>query len=184
MAVVSLTTPLTEEAVRKLHAGDKVLITGVIYTARDAAHKRLLELAEKGEPLPFDPKGAVIYYVGPAPAKPGKPIGPCGPTTSYRMDPYTEGMLKLGVKAFIGKGNRSEAVKKALVEYKGVYCAATGGAAALIADKVKQAKVIAFEDLGPEAVRELVVENFPATVINDTYGADLYEEGRRKYQLT
>jgi len=183
MAIVSLTTPLTDDAVRRLHAGDKVLITGVIYTARDAAHKRLLELAEKGEPLPFDPKGAVIYYVGPAPAKPGKPIGPCGPTTSYRMDPYTEGMLKLGVKAFIGKGNRGEAVRKALVEYKGVYLAATGGAAALIADKVKQAKVIAFEDLGPEAVRELVVEDFPATVVNDAYGADLYEEGRKKYQL-
>lgn len=184
MAILRVRTPLSDEDIGKMHAGDKVLISGVIYTARDAAHKRLLELASKGEPLPFNPKGAVIYYVGPAPAKPGKVIGPCGPTTSYRMDPYTEGMLRLGVKAFIGKGNRGDDVKRALVEYKGVYLAATGGAAALIADKVKGAKVIAFEDLGPEAVRELLVEDFPATVVNDIYGEDLYEKGRREFQIS
>ena len=174
-------TPLNDEDVKRLRIGEKVLISGEIYTARDAAHKRLLEMVEKGEELPFDPKGAVVYYVGPAPAKKGKPIGPCGPTTSYRMDPYTEGMLKLGVKAFVGKGNRGKEVREALVRYGAVYLAATGGAAALIAESVKKAEVVAFEDLGPEAIRRLTVEKFPATVVNDTEGGDLYEEGRKRY---
>lgn len=181
MAIVELRTPLSDEDVKKLRVGEKVLISGEVYTARDAAHKRLLEMVEKGEELPFDPKGAVIYYVGPAPAKEGKPIGPCGPTTSYRMDPYTEGMLKLGVKAFVGKGNRGEGVREALVNFGAVYLAATGGAAALIAESVKKAEVVAFEDLGPEAIRKLTVEKFPATVVNDTEGGDLYEEGRNRY---
>jgi len=176
-----LRTPLNDEDVKRLRIGEKVLISGEIYTARDAAHKRLLEMVEKGEELPFDPKGAVVYYVGPAPAKKGKPIGPCGPTTSYRMDPYTEGMLKLGVKAFVGKGNRGKEVREALVRYGAVYLAATGGAAALIAESVKKAEVVAFEDLGPEAIRRLTVEKFPATVVNDTEGGDLYEEGRKRY---
>lgn len=181
MAIVRLKTPLSDEDVKNLRVGDKVLISGEVFTARDAAHKRLLEMVDKGEELPFDLKGSVIYYVGPAPAKPGKPIGPCGPTTSYRMDPYTERMLKLGVKAFVGKGNRGKEVREALVKYGAVYLAATGGAAALIAESVKRAEVIAFEELGTEAIRRLLVEDFPATVVNDTEGKDLYEEGRRRY---
>ncbi len=183
MATVRLTTPLSEEDVLKLRAGDKVLITGEVYTARDAAHKRLIEMMERGEPLPFEPKGAVIYYVGPAPAKPGWAVGPCGPTTSYRMDPYTEAMLKAGVKAVVGKGNRSQEVRDALVRHKAVYLAATGGAAALIAKSVKEGEIVAFEDLGTEAVRRFRVEEFPATVVNDTAGADLYEEGRAEYRV-
>jgi len=183
MAIVKLKTPIKEDDVVKLRAGDKVLISGEIYTARDAAHKQLLEMVAKGEKLPFDPKGAVIYYVGPAPAKPGKPIGPCGPTTSYRMDPYTEGMLKLGVKVLIGKGERSKDVRDALVKYKAVYLAATGGAATLLAKKVLSSELIAFKELGPEALVRLTVEDFPATVVNDALGSDLYEEGRKKYEI-
>ncbi|MCX7704346.1 MAG: FumA C-terminus/TtdB family hydratase beta subunit, partial [Planctomycetota bacterium] len=178
MAIVKLKTPLVERDVTSLKMGDKVLISGEIYAARDAAHKRLLEMVERGEKLPFEPKGSVIYYVGPAPAKPGKPIGPCGPTTSYRMDPYTEGMLKLGVKMLIGKGERSKEVRDALVKYKAVYAAATGGAATLLAEKVKASETVAFKELGPEALVRLTVEEFPVTVVNDVKGGDLYEEGR------
>ena len=181
MAVVKLTTPLTTEDTEKLQIGDKVLITGEIYTARDLAHKRLLEMIDKGEEAPFDLKGSIIYYVGPAPTKPGQVINSCGPTTSYRMDPYTGRMLELGAKGFIGKGNRSPEVVELLKANKAVYMAATGGAAALIAKAVKGNETIAFEDLGAEAIRRLTVEDFPATVINDVNGNDLYQEGIKKY---
>jgi fumarate hydratase subunit beta len=182
--MIKLTTPLTDDVVEKLNIGDKVLITGKIYTARDLAHKRLIDLVEKGEELPFDIKGAVIYYVGPSPTPPGKAIGSAGPTTSYRMDAYSPALLELGLKAMIGKGMRSQEVKDAIVKHKGAYLASTGGAAALIARAITQAEVIAYDDLGPEAIRELTVEDFPAVVINDCKGGDLYEEGRKKYERT
>jgi fumarate hydratase subunit beta len=180
---VTLTTPLTDEMVSSLKIGDKVFLNGVIYSARDAAHKRLIDLLETGKPLPFEIRGQVIYYVGPSPAKPGRVIGAAGPTTSYRMDPYAPRLMELGLKGMIGKGKRSSAVKEAMVKYKAVYLGATGGAGALISRAIKAAEVIAYEELGPEAIRRLTVENFPAVVINDTYGGDLYEEGLRKYQL-
>lgn len=169
-----LTTPLTDEDVSKLAIGDVVLLTGTIYTARDAAHKRLVESLDKGEKLPFDLKGALIYYVGPTPAPPGRPIGAAGPTTSYRMDSYAPKLHSLGLKATIGKGKRSDEVKAALREHKAVYFGATGGAGALLSQRIKAATVIAYEDLGPEAIRELTVEDFPLLVINDTKGGELY----------
>jgi fumarate hydratase subunit beta len=183
MAQYSLTTPLTNEDTKKLKAGDKVLLNGVIYTARDAAHKRLVELLEKGEELPFDIEGSVIYFVGPTPPKPNEPIGSAGPTTSYRMDSYSPTMLKHGSKGMIGKGKRDQAVKDACVEYGGVYFGATGGAGALLGKKILSAEVIAYPELGPEAVRKLVVKDFPVTVINDTYGDDLYQMGREQYEV-
>ncbi len=183
MATYNLTTPLSEEDVRKLKAGDVVKLSGVIYTARDAAHKRLVELIEKGEELPFDLEGSVIYFVGPTPPKPGDPIGSAGPTTSYRMDSYSPTMLKHGSRGMIGKGKRSQEVKDACVKYGGVYFGATGGAGALLGKKIKSAEVIAYEELGPEAVRRLEVEDFPVTVINDTYGNDLYQMGREQYEV-
>ena len=183
MAQYHMTTPLSDEDVTKLKAGDIVYLSGKIYTARDAAHKRLVDLIEKGEELPFDLKGSVIYFVGPTPPKPGEPIGSAGPTTSYRMDSYSPTLIKHGQKGMIGKGKRNQAVKDACKEYKAVYFGATGGAGALIAKAIKSAKVIAYEELGPEAIRELEVENFPVTVINDTYGNDLYEMGRAKYEV-
>jgi len=182
MAEYTLTTPLTDEDTTKLKAGDKVLLNGVIYTARDAAHKRLVELLEKGEELPFDIEGSVIYFVGPTPPKPGEPIGSAGPTTSYRMDSYSPTMLKHGSKGMIGKGKRNQAVKDACVKYKGVYFGATGGAGALLGKRIISAEVIAYPELGPEAVRKLVVKDFPVTVINDTYGNDLYQMGRGQYE--
>ncbi|MCS7249323.1 MAG: Fe-S-containing hydro-lyase [candidate division WOR-3 bacterium] len=181
MEIKRVTTPLTDEVVESLKAGDQVLISGVIYSARDLAHKRLVEAIEKNEKLPFELKGAVIYYVGPAPAKPGYPIGPAGPTTAGRMDPYTPILLANGLKGMIGKGNRSEEVKRAIMKYKGVYFGAIGGVAALTMKKIKSAKIIAYDDLGPEAISELVVEDFPVIVINDIYGNDLYEIGVKKY---
>jgi len=181
MAIVKLTTPLKTEDTEKLKIGDKVLISGEIYTARDLAHKQLLELIDAGEKAPFNIEGSVIYYVGPAPSKPGQVINSCGPTTSYRMDPYTGRMLELGAKAFIGKGNRSPEVIEDLKKYKAVYLAATGGAAALIAKAVKGNETIAFEELGAEAIRRLKVEDFPATVVNDINGNDLYQEGMQQY---
>ncbi len=181
---VHLTTPLTDETVSSLEIGDKVFLSGVIYSARDAAHKRLIDLLEADKPLPFDIQGQVIYYVGPSPAKPGRVIGAAGPTTSYRMDPYAPRLMELGLKGMIGKGKRSLAVKEALVNYKAVYLGATGGAGALISRAIKAAEVIAYEELGPEAIRRMVVENFPAVVINDTKGRDLYEEGLKQYQLS
>jgi len=178
---IKLTTPLSDKDVEKLKIGDKVLLNGVIYTGRDAAHKRLVEALEKGEKLPFNPQGQVIYYVGPAPARPGKVIGPAGPTTSYRMDPYAPLLMEAGIKGMIGKGSRSDVVKEAMKKYKAVYFAAIGGAAALLSEQIKKAEVIAYEDLGTEAVRRLEVEDFPVIVVNDVKGGDLYEEGVKKY---
>ena len=180
---VNLTTPLTDEIVSNLAIGDKVLISGIIYTARDAAHKRLIDLLDAGKTLPFDIRGQIIYYVGPSPAKPGRVIGAAGPTTSYRMDPYAPRLMELGLKGMIGKGKRAPAVKEAMIKYKAVYLGATGGAGALISRAIKAAEVIAYQELGPEAIRRLEVENFPAVVINDTSGGDLYEEGMRQYRI-
>lgn len=178
---MKIQTPLTDEIIEKLRAGDKVEITGVLYAARDAAHKRFVEALSKGEPLPFDPRGQVIYYMGPSPAPPGKPIGSAGPTTAGRMDPYTVPLLEAGIKGMIGKGNRSQEVKEALRRHKAVYFAAIGGAAALIASRIRKAEIIAYEDLGAEALRRLEVEDFPVIVVNDIYGGDAYEEGRARY---
>ena len=179
---MKLLTPLTENAARDLKAGDIVKITGYIYTARDAAHKRMTEAAAKGEKLPFDPKNQIIYYVGPTPAKPGQVIGSAGPTTSGRMDAYAPKMMELGLTGMIGKGKRSAAVKDAMKKYGAVYFAATGGAAALISGHIKQAEVIAYDDLGTEAVRRLYVEDFPAVVVIDSNGNDLYETEKLKYR--
>ncbi|MHB1414683.1 MAG: Fe-S-containing hydro-lyase [Chloroflexota bacterium] len=173
--------PLSEEAAASLRAGDPVRIYGTIYVARDAAHRRLVEALGRGERLPFDPVGAVIYYMGPSPAKPGQVIGSAGPTTSYRMDPYTPTLLQQGVKGLIGKGSRSQAVKDALREHRAVYMAAVGGAAALIAKSIKEAEVIAYPDLGAEAVLKLRVDDFPAIVVNDSAGGDLYQQAREKW---
>lgn len=182
MADKYLTTPLSDEDVIQLRIGDQVFISGVIYAARDAAHQRLVELIERGEPLPVDLRGHIIYYVGPSPAKPGRPIGSAGPTTSYRMDPYTPTLIATqGLKGMIGKGSRSIEVKKALQDYKAVYFAAVGGAAALMAKRIKKAEVIAYPELGPEALQLLEVENLPVIVVNDCFGGDLYEEGVLKY---
>lgn len=169
------------EQIKKLRAGEEVLLSGKMLTARDAAHKRLYDLIEKGEPLPIDLKGACIYYVGPSPTRPGKVIGSAGPTTSGRVDPYTPKLLELGVKLMVGKGKRSDAVKEAIKKFGAAYLAATGGAAALLAARVKGSRVVAYEDLGPEAIRELEVEDFPAVVINDAAGGDAYVEGVKKY---
>lgn len=174
MAEHHLTTPLTDADVEKLKTGDVVFISGHIYTARDAAHKRLVEALDAGNPLPFDLKGALIYYVGPSPAPPGRPIGSAGPTTSYRMDTYAPRLHSLGLKGSIGKGKRNDAVKAALAEHKAVYLGATGGAGALLSQRITDAKVIAYEDLGPEAIRELTVKDFPLLVINDCHGGELY----------
>ena len=181
MAEYRLQTPLSDEDVVKLKAGDIVYLSGTIYTARDAAHKRLVELIEKNEKLPFDLQGAVIYYVGPTPPKPGEVIGSAGPTTSYRMDSYAPTLIEHGLKGMIGKGKRNEAVIEACKKYKAVYFGAVGGAGALLAQRIKEAEVIAYPELGPEAIRRLVVEDFPVVVVNDTYGNDLYEEGRKEW---
>ena len=183
MATYNLTTPLTSEDTKKLVSGDTVYISGTIYTARDAAHKRLVELLEDGKELPFDLEGSVIYFVGPTPPKPGDPIGSAGPTTSYRMDSYSPTMLKHGLKGMIGKGKRNQAVKDACVKYDAVYFGATGGAGALLSKQIKSAEVIAYPELGPEAVRKLEVENFPVTVVNDTIGNDIYQMGREQYEV-
>ena len=182
MTTKYIRTPLTDADVSDLRAGDQVFISGVIYAARDTAHKRLIALLDQGAGLPADLKGQVIYYVGPAPAKPGQAIGSAGPTTSGRMDPYTPRLIgEAGLKGMIGKGSRSPEVKKALVDHKAVYLAAVGGAGALIAKSIKKAEVVAYPELGPEALQAFEVENFPATVINDCYGADLYEEATARY---
>ena len=165
-----ITTPLTDEAIKGLHAGDEVRITGVIYTARDAAHKKLAELLEVGKPLPFDPAGQIIYYTGPTPAPPGRPIGSCGPTTSYRMDKYTPALLEAGLKGLIGKGRRGQAVIDAIKEHTCVYFSAEGGCGALLANYVKACEVVAFPELGTEAVHRLTVENFPVSVFCDCRG--------------
>lgn len=177
-----ITTPLKDETILDLKAGDQVLISGVIYTGRDAAHGRLMDCIKQGEPLPFDVKGSIMYYVGPAPAKPGEVIGSCGPTTSYRMDDITTPLLDLGMKGMIGKGKRNQTVIDSMINNKAVYFAAIGGAGALIANAVKSAEVIAYEDLGAEAIRRLEVEDFPCVVVIDARGHNMYETERKKYE--
>jgi len=179
---IRISTPLSDKDVDNLKAGDRVLISGVIYTGRDAAHKRLIGLLKEGKSLPFDIQGQVIYYVGPTPAKPGRAFGSAGPTTSYRMDAYAPSLIERGLKGMIGKGMRNDAVKEAIRRHKAVYFAATGGAGALLGKRVKKAEVVAYEDLGPEAIRRLEVEDFPAIVVNDVQGNDLYVEGERTYR--
>lgn len=176
-----LTEPFCKDKVKDFRAGDKVLITGTVYTARDAAHKRITEMIEAGKELPFDVENSIVYYVGPTPAKPGEPIGSAGPTTSYRMDEYSPHLLDMGQLVMIGKGQRSEAVMEAVIRNGAVYLAAIGGAAALMAKHIKSAEVIAFEDLGAEAVRKLYVEDLPLTVVLDSIGGNLYEKGREDY---
>jgi len=183
MAEYKLTTPLTKEQVEALKIGDKVVLSGVVYTGRDAAHKRMVEALDRGESLPFDPEGAVIYYVGPSPAKPGQVIGSAGPTTSYRMDAYAPRLIALGLRGMIGKGKRDQNVKDSMRANKAVYLGATGGAAALISKCIRKCDVIAYEDLGPEAVRRLEVDGFPLIVVTDAHGGDQYIEGRKLYEV-
>jgi len=181
MAAKKIVTPLTDDVVRDLRAGDEVEITGVVYQARDAAHKRLVALLEAGRPLPFELQGAVVYYMGPSPAKPGKVIGSAGPTTSGRMDAYAPLLMGHGLKGMIGKGLRTPEVKQAMIDAPAVYFAATGGAGALLSQRIVGNEVIAYPELGAEAIARLEVRDFPAIVVNDCYGADLYEEGRKAY---
>ncbi|SFG46209.1 fumarate hydratase subunit beta [Desulfotomaculum arcticum] len=184
MTKIKLTTPLTDEMVEKLRIGQRVLLNGVIYTGRDAAHKKLIELLDAGKELPIDVKGQVIYYVGPSPAKPGQVIGSAGPTTSGRMDAYAPRLLEIGLKGMVGKGKRLPEVIKSMKQNKAVYFTAVGGAAALISKCIKECEVVAYPELGPEAIHRLVVENFPVIVVNDTLGGDLYEEGSKIYATT
>ena len=179
--IKDVTTPLGDEDVASLKAGDRVRIFGVLYTARDAAHGRLLPLIEQGQPLPFDVRGQIIYYTGPSPARPGDVVGSIGPTTASRMDRFTPALLRLGLKGTIGKGYRGAAVKDALREHRAVYFGAIGGAGAVLSRHVKTLEVIAYEDLGTEAIRRLEVEGFPAIVINDCHGGDLYQDGQKAY---
>jgi fumarate hydratase subunit beta len=177
-----LTPPLSEGDVRSLSVGDRVLVTGILYTARDAAHSRLISLIESGQPLPIPLAGQIIYYVGPTPAKPGAVIGSAGPTTSGRMDAYAPALIEAGLRGMIGKGSRSAAVRDAMALCGAVYFAATGGAGALLSQRIKKAEVVAYDELGPEAIRRLEVEDFPVTVVNDAHGGDLYEEGAARYR--
>lgn len=180
--MIKITTPLTNEKVKQLKAGDQVLISGVIYTSRDAGHKRMIQLLERNESLPFDINNSIIYYAGPSPTKPNQVIGSVGPTTSYRMDAYTPNLLEVGLSGMIGKGERSEKVIKSMVENTCVYFAAVGGAGALISNCIKKSTIIAFEDLGAEALCELEVEEFPVIVAIDCKGNNLYETERKKYR--
>ncbi|MFQ5826501.1 MAG: Fe-S-containing hydro-lyase [Dehalococcoidia bacterium] len=177
-----ITTPLSDEVIASLRAGDQVLISGTLYTARDAAHKRLIEALERGQELPFDLQGQTLYYVGPTPAPPGRVIGSAGPTTSGRMDGFTPRLLAAGLKGMIGKGSRSPEVREAIKRHRAIYLAAIGGAGALIAGSIKRVEMVAYEDLGTEAIRRLTVEDLPAIVVNDIYGGDLYEEGKARYR--
>lgn len=177
-----ISTPLTDEVVASLHAGDTVYLTGKVYSARDMAHQLLDQMIEQNKELPFDLRGSVIYYVGPTPAPPGKVIGSAGPTSSYRMDAFTPRLLKEGLKGMIGKGRRTEPVRKAISVNRAVYFSAVGGAAVLIAERIRSSRVIAFPELGTEAIREMTVENFPLIVANDMYGRDVFEEGKKKYK--
>lgn len=181
MEPVRITTPLTDEVVAGLRAGQRVLITGRILTGRDAAHQRMVALLDEGKPLPVDIENQIIYYVGPSPAPPGRPIGAAGPTTSGRMDFYAPRLIALGLKGMIGKGTRTAAVTDAMKRYGAVYFAAVGGAGALLAQRIQSARVLAWPELGPEAIYEFEVEDFPVTVANDMYGGDLYREGRKQY---
>lgn len=179
--VIRIETPLSDGRLRKLKAGDSVYISGVIYTGRDAAHKRLIDTLVEGKELPFDIRNQIIYYVGPAPAKPGEVIGSAGPTTSYRMDDLTVPLLKLGLNGMIGKGSRNDKVIAGMKEFGAVYFAAIGGAGALIANSIKSSEIVAYEDLGTEAIRRLVVEDFPVVVVIDSEGNNLYETERKKF---
>ena len=180
--IIRITTPLTDCDIETLHAGDRVLLNGVIYTGRDAAHKRLYELLTANKPLPVDLRGQVIYYVGPSPAKPGHVIGSAGPTTSGRMDAYAPALIEHGLKGMVGKGIRNQAVKDAMIRHKAVYFGATGGAAALISRSIVSCEVVAYGDLGTEAIHRLEVRDFPVIVINDCFGGDLYEEGVKAFR--
>jgi len=177
-----INTPLTDEVINELKVGDRVLLDGIIYTGRDAAHKRLVEMIKNNEELPFELKGQAIYYVGPCPAKPGQVIGSAGPTTSGRMDAYSDILLDNGLKGMIGKGERSKNIIDSIIKNNAIYFAAIGGAGALLAEAIKEAEVIAFHELGPEAIYKLRVENFPVTVVIDSKGNDLYKIGREKYK--
>lgn len=181
-AVIALTTPLSDEAVRRLRVGDQVSLSGIVYTARDAAHKRLAEALQAGQALPIPLAGQVIYYVGPAPTRPGAIIGPAGPTTAGRVDLYTPQLLALGLKGMIGKGKRSAEVRQAIAEHGAVYFALVGGAAALISEHIRQVDLVAYGDLGTEAIYQLVVDDLRLVVANDVYGADLFENGRARYR--
>ncbi len=181
MAEHALTVPLTKEVVAKLKAGDTVRLTGVVYTARDAAHKRLVDLIAAGKDLPIPLEGQVIYYVGPAPTPPGKVIGSAGPTTSYRMDPYAPVLMEHGLKGMIGKGERTEPVVESMKKNGAVYFAATGGAAALISKSITAVEIVAYEDLGAEAIRRLEVKDFPLIVAQDCHGGNVYREGQKQY---
>lgn len=182
MIIIRLVTPLKTEDLEILKIGDEVLISGTIYSARDAAHKKIVEALDRGEAPPFKLEGQIVYYMGPSPAKPGQVIGSAGPTTSGRMDAYSLRLMEAGLKGMIGKGMRSQKVIDAMKQHKCVYFGATGGAGALLAKAIKKAKVIAYSELGAEAVMELEVEDFPVIVINDIYGQDLYKEGVVKYR--
>lgn len=183
MDTKTISTPLTQEKLKDLRAGDRVYIDGYIYTGRDAAHQRMINAIEEGKELPFDVKDQIIYYVGPAPAREGQVIGSAGPTTSYRMDDLTVQLLRLGLNGMIGKGSRSKAVIDGMIQYGAVYFAAIGGAGALIADSIKEAEIIAYEELGPEAIRRLKVVKFPAIVVIDSEGNNIYETERKKYEI-
>jgi fumarate hydratase subunit beta len=180
--LINITSPIEAKIIEKLTAGTRVLISGVIYTARDAAHQRLIQALDKEERLPFDIKGQTLYYMGPSPAKPGQVIGSAGPTTSSRMDTYAPRLIAAGLRAMIGKGSRSPEVREAIKKYKAVYFVTIGGAGALLSKSIKQAEVIAYEDLGAEAILRVNVESFPTIVANDIYGQDLFEQGKAKYQ--
>ena len=177
-----ITTPITEEVTKDLKSGDYVYITGTIYVARDAAHKRMIEALQRGEELPIDIKDSTIYYMGPSPAREGRPIGSAGPTTASRMDKYAPQLLDLGLLGMIGKGRRSSAVKEAVVRNGAVYFAAVGGAGALLSKSIREAEIVAYEDLGTEAIRKLTVEEFPVIVCMDSEGTDLYETAAEKYR--
>src|SRR5687768_16735493 len=179
---VRVTMPITDEDVRQLKIGDHVRINGVIYTARDAAHNRMIQALDAGQPLPIDIKGQLIYYVGPTPARPGHTAGAVGPTTSMRMDPFTPRLLAEGLKACMGKGNRGPEVQAALKQYRAVHLMAVGGAGAMLSQFVKKIEVVAYEDLGTESIKRLEVEDFPAVVMDDCQGRDLLMEGRKQWR--
>ena len=182
MDAINITSPLEAEAVEKLKVGTRVLISGVVYTARDAAHKRLVQAINNGEELPLNLEGQTLYYMGPSPARPGQVIGSAGPTTSSRMDIYTPPLLAIGLKAMIGKGNRSQEVREAIKKHRAVYFVTIGGAGALLSKAIKKAKVIAYPDLAAEAIMQLELEGFPAIVANDIYGGDLFIQGKASYR--
>jgi fumarate hydratase subunit beta len=179
---IVLRTPFGTNDAARFRAGDEVLLSGVVYTARDAAHERLARLLKNGKALPVDLRDQVIYYCGPTPARPGRPIGSAGPTTASRMDGYTPALIAYGVRGMIGKGQRSQEVREAIQKFQAIYFGAVEGTAALLGERVREAQVVAFPDLGPEAIHRLVVEDFPVIVVNDVAGRDLYKQGRARFQ--